>query len=752
MLLLGLLAAVALVVQGQDPCASAPTPAAKVICRQLHKWDEAARKKAAKKTLVALPPGIAAGKNAIAAELAPIASSIYQCMDLQCMCTYLRGNLAPNGACTLPNGQPLRKAIRKELRMMSDDERERFNQAVRTLKQNGEFDRISRIHAQSTRVGGAHSGPAFLPWHREFSKRFEFALRQVDPSLALPYWDSTLESALPRPADSAMFSAALMGDTNAQGLVDNGPFAGFRTLEGLPHVKRAVGKEGAPFKQGDIDFVMRQNQVDQVLAFSAPRQGCPYRTDYNCLEYTHGNGHLFVGGDMYDTATSANDPLFYPHHSFVDFIWEQWRQQRQTRADRETLYPPDNQLCASPQHFAAANMNPFTPMRNIDGLSNKYTDNLYEYAARPFCTRALPNCGSKFLFCDLSHGQPRCAAKMKVGGNCGTFVMGEDSCYMGSCMGGRCVATTAIVVTPPPRPIPTVAPVVVAPQETCFNENQCCGTWAAHGECTRNVDYMDEWCKASCGHCRPQYRLVDDCSDRHKNCRTWSSSGECNRNALWMTENCRMSCNKCGTTRAFECGGETAVATTTAHPQQPQCEASDGCYNENVCCAYWSLLGECRKSPAWMACNCRVSCGHCVPLDYGYGSCLDYHRDCAGWARQGECEKNPWMSENCRASCRTCYSQFDLRSMCRGPVGSVAPVATARPRQPTVTQPPPRWQQGGFRFGGVDYDDNWGGMGGGLMSWGTGGGGGIANGWGGPMPLWQRSWFKRARARRSKND
>ncbi|KAK5965913.1 hypothetical protein GCK32_022160, partial [Trichostrongylus colubriformis] len=54
--------------------------------------------------------------------------------------------------------------------MLSDDERERYYQAVRTLKQNGEFDRISRIHARSTEVGGAHSGPAFLPWHREFSK------------------------------------------------------------------------------------------------------------------------------------------------------------------------------------------------------------------------------------------------------------------------------------------------------------------------------------------------------------------------------------------------------------------------------------------------------------------------------------------------------------------------------------------------------------------------------------------------------
>ncbi|KAK6017729.1 hypothetical protein OSTOST_16746 [Ostertagia ostertagi] len=135
----------------------------------------------------------------------------------------------------------------------------------------------------------------------------------------------------------------------------------------------------------------------------------------------------------------------------------------QTRADRETLYPPDNQFCASPQHFAAANMNPFAPMRNIDGLSNKYTDNLYEYAARPFCTQALPRCGSKFLFCDFSRGQPRCASKIKVGGQCGSVSMGENPCYNGACVGGVCVASTQVVITPPP-PIPTMGPVVIAPQ------------------------------------------------------------------------------------------------------------------------------------------------------------------------------------------------------------------------------------------------------------------------------------------------
>jgi hypothetical protein len=49
--------------------------------------------------------------------------------------------------------------------------------------------------------------------------------------LAVPYWDSTLDSYLPNPADSVWFSEILMGEADKNGDVYKSVFKNFTTLD-----------------------------------------------------------------------------------------------------------------------------------------------------------------------------------------------------------------------------------------------------------------------------------------------------------------------------------------------------------------------------------------------------------------------------------------------------------------------------------------------------------------------------------------
>src|SRR6187551_2793872 len=59
----------------------------------------------------------------------------------------------------------------------------------------------------------AHSGPAFLPWHRYFLITLENLLRRAldDDDFRIPYWDWTADEDLAEPATSPIWSNANLG-------------------------------------------------------------------------------------------------------------------------------------------------------------------------------------------------------------------------------------------------------------------------------------------------------------------------------------------------------------------------------------------------------------------------------------------------------------------------------------------------------------------------------------------------------------
>ncbi|CAD5228755.1 unnamed protein product [Bursaphelenchus xylophilus] len=716
-------------------CNTAPTATLQRICRQLSKWDEGARKHPPP-AKTALPPGIDESLNGL--EIPLQAQTAFDCVTIGCLCGYLGGTGSSDDShfCRLPDGSGVTKSRRKEYRMLSDVERRRLHSAIKTIKQRqgpGSYDFFASVHKAFDKAGAAHSGPAFLPWHREYLKRFEISLRLVDPQVNVPYWDSTLDSRIPDPKDSILWTDEFFGSSDANGWVVGGDFSPWRTIQGTDKIRRNLGGEGHPFNDTELEMLLNMPDIEEVLAFTAPGKGCPIRPNFYSLEYTHGNVHMFVGGDMYEQATSGNDPSFYFHHAFTDLIWETWRQLRQDRNSREVVYPLTQGSCASSYHTAGADMHPFGPWKNIDGLSNRYTDDFYEYAPRPTCSLPSKDCGSPYLFCLTSGGQARCASKIKLGGSCKGISDADRPCYQGMCVADECIPDPDYLK---PDPVPTTSPPSkITPRhteqsETCYNSQECCNMWAKEGQCEANKNYMREYCPASCGICTPvSYKLSDECPNRHIKCREWSAQGQCTKNTMYMNENCRKACNLCNIpktcakstvsttapsakpaattkpTSRVVVSKTTTIAlskvTTTAiphsiTPQQFQGTAvswgskctSPGCNNENMCCQHWANQGECRKNPIYMMCWCRVSCGVCTPTDYSYGDCADYNSQCAEWSKRGECDKNPWMLENCRQSCGTCLTFKQLKQTCEANGGKKRLTFEAKIASPTIAPTP----------------------------------------------------------------
>ncbi|KAK0437261.1 uncharacterized protein EV420DRAFT_1670085 [Desarmillaria tabescens] len=45
----------------------------------------------------------------------------------------------------------------------------------------------------------------------------------------------------------------------------------------------------------------------------------------------HAAGHIGIGGEVFDVQTSPNDPIFWMHHGYVDYMWWRWQGDNETR-------------------------------------------------------------------------------------------------------------------------------------------------------------------------------------------------------------------------------------------------------------------------------------------------------------------------------------------------------------------------------------------------------------------------------------
>ncbi len=267
--------------------------------------------------------------------------------------------------------------IRKNQKLLSNDERQRFVAAVKQMKAVGLYDQYVQWHLDAmgnmtTDPNFAHQGPAFLPWHREYILLFEQDLQAADKSLGndgsigLPYWDWTSETAID-PTTNRLWADDFLGpdgDSSDGQRVQTGPFA-TNTTPGSENWILAIHD---PMDNNPVDFLQRSfgqdpqaptlstaDQVSNILDLkiydSSPWDSNVSGTKSfrNALEGwvtvkpagqqpgMHNRVHVWVGGSMLPMS-SPNDPIFFLNHCNVDRIWASW----QVLHSAVDQYPPKN--------------------------------------------------------------------------------------------------------------------------------------------------------------------------------------------------------------------------------------------------------------------------------------------------------------------------------------------------------------------------------------------------------------------------
>ncbi|KAH6583850.1 hypothetical protein BASA60_001221 [Batrachochytrium salamandrivorans] len=221
----------------------------------------------------------------------------------------------PSGSCSAPR-------VRKEWRRLTDGERSAFLSAVKALKARGPSSASASGNGMASwnydQFVDAH-------WKNVDVAHGVVALRSIDSSIDLPFWDWSLDSQNPGASD--IFSSQSFGGNgrSSDHCVVDGVTAGWKIVYPT--------KQERPLS----DCVTRCNGFTSFYPPEAITgmlsQAQTYDGFRSALESgPHGVVHNQIGGDCGDMGGmySANDPLFFMHHAMVDRIWARWQDQSGT--------------------------------------------------------------------------------------------------------------------------------------------------------------------------------------------------------------------------------------------------------------------------------------------------------------------------------------------------------------------------------------------------------------------------------------
>ena len=237
-------------------------------------------------------------------------------------------------------------AVRKNAASMSPPEITKFINALLALKKEPTvtpsgtatniYDQFVAIHqgvvdrgSGSARGNGAHNGPAFCSWHREYILRFEKALQDIsgDPNMFLPYW--SWESGNASDTNS-IFVDTFMGPRER---ITSGFFAEVPDPNVNPDGWRVDPRlDGVPFgRTSGSGTTLTRNSFTVSNTTATDGRDSITKTTFagsnrfrSSLEGAHNSIHGTMGGHML-AMTSPNDPIFFMHHANVDRLWAKWQ-------------------------------------------------------------------------------------------------------------------------------------------------------------------------------------------------------------------------------------------------------------------------------------------------------------------------------------------------------------------------------------------------------------------------------------------
>ena len=232
------------------------------------------------------------------------------------------------------------KYIRREIRSLTDEDREEYFSALEKLY---EFDEStgqklygSKFHsaeyfsykhltgAGTTDCDHWHDGAAIITHHMAFTLEFEQSLQSINPAISNPYWEYGMDTYLYEEwSDSPIFEDDWFGESSpinfAHKIKDGGRWEGIKVPDGSPYSEWSIKETGSlnpyinayghmrsPWNNNPFQEIARHNETYSMTQYDtmptcSTLQSCFKSTSMADINEcsngaTHGPVHILIGG------------------------------------------------------------------------------------------------------------------------------------------------------------------------------------------------------------------------------------------------------------------------------------------------------------------------------------------------------------------------------------------------------------------------------------------------------------------------